>query len=102
MGLKLSNARVEVRDLHPILRVEIEGRETILGVDAKEAIHNAGLVFIGEEFSDLAPDRVITVDGNDTELVGFTDDPGVFRLYDAFLDACAKGEVPYGSFPIPD
>lgn len=103
MGLKLGNARVEVRDLHPVLKVEIEGREAVLGTDAKPTIHKAGLVFVGEEFAELVGTHTITDDtGQETELVGFSDDPRLFLLYDDFLAACARGIVPPGAFPIPD
>lgn len=102
MGLKLENARIEANFPYTILKVEIEGRTAILDPQPKPTIHEAGLVSVGEEFRDILPDRTITVDGRETELVGFSDDPRLFKLYDDYLIACNRDRVPYGSFPIPD
>ena len=101
--LKLSNARVEVKDRHPILRLEIDGRPAVLGTDPKPATHKAGLTFVGEQFRDLVGTHTIKDDsGQEITLIGFSDDPGLFLLYDDFLSMCSKpDQLPPGAFPIP-
>src|SRR5258708_25511101 len=80
-----------VRDLHSLLLVEIGGRTATRDAERKQMIDSAALVVVGDDFDDEFPGLTIVVDGRRETLRGSSDDPRLWRLYDAFLAACARG-----------
>jgi hypothetical protein len=109
MGLRLANAAYVVHEKYPLLQVEIEGRKAVLMSDnQKPTIYQAGLVSIGEEFTDLGivPEVTITPKGGGpTTLRGFSNDHRLFALYTQFLKAIndpRPGSFREGPVSIPD
>lgn len=105
MSIKLSHAKYVSHGGYPVLLVVIEGEPTYLASEnQKPTVLNAGLVFVGELFTDLGicPEVTITPrDGGPTTLRGFSNDPRLLALYRRFLDAINDGTFQDGPVPIP-
>lgn len=98
--LRLENARHAIHDRYPCLELEIEGRLCRIIAEHKPPFYDAGLVFVGEEFSDICPPVTIRPYGGPPQTFrGFCSDPRLFRLWHAFLDVEDFRE---GPVPVPD
>jgi hypothetical protein len=74
---------------HPELRVMVDGQPVVMVPDQqKRAILDAGYVYLGPDFEDRLPMVQFTVDGQTTELRGFTDNPELVDLFRGFLLYC--------------
>lgn len=68
---------------YPLLHLDIDGREAVLGLDNKLTFLNLyGIVYLGAEFRDIVSVEVEPAPGyNEHYFPGFTDDPEVIRIY---------------------
>jgi hypothetical protein len=97
--LPLTAARVETRDGYRLLILEIGGRTANLTTEWKPALRAIGLVCVGDDLVDLTGERTyVSPDGTETVLMGHTDDPRVYSLFERFWHDRLKP----GPVPIPD
>ncbi len=99
MPLKLANARIVIHGYYPELHLDVEGRPAVLDVYPKPTLHDAGIVFVGDDFVDVLPVVTLRVDRHERTARGCSDDPRLWRLYDRFLSMHDRKP---GPFPIPD
>lgn len=85
--MEIQNPRYVLNQGHPELHFEYKGRTAKLGTEIKPTLYEAGIVFLGPDFEQLVPEIVF----KRTTLRGFTQDPKVFALYDAFGKSVMNG-----------
>ena len=100
--LHLANARYALDDGYPQLIVEIEGRTAHIEPPRHPAFHDAGLVMLNEDFEGVIPPKTLRpYGGPEQTFEGLADDARLFRLVDAFADACERDDFAAGPVPIP-
>lgn len=104
-ALNIQSAEYIVDHNYPLLVLQIDDLQAILGTDNKRSIRELGYVFLGDEFESLTPTVVIPASPTDNRsemvLQGFTDDPVVLRLFDDFIAATNIGTFSPGPVAIP-
>jgi hypothetical protein len=102
--LRLEDARYDYVDLHPVLRVKVEGVDVTLDTEWKPSFRAAGIANVGSGVAGLLPPiEFKPVDGGALTLRGFTRDRRFVELYRRFWEACNSDEdFTPGPVPIPD
>jgi hypothetical protein len=106
--MRLADARyVWLDKIFPALSINIDGKPAkIICGETKPNLLNAGLVFVGAEFSDSLPTIAVPGDLNDGRspltLRGFTNNAIIFRMYNDMLDAADDGSFEERSVLIPE
>lgn len=68
---------------YPLLHLDIDGREAVLGLDNKLSLLDTyGIISLGSNFDDITSVEVEPAPGyHDRHFPGFTDDPEIIRIY---------------------
>lgn len=87
-------------DGRPLLSFNADGRQVVFDNEAKRAIRKLGYVHLGARWESLLPAVVISEDAKvgrpEHTLYGFTNDPEVLRLFDAYMQSLDDGSFKVG------
>lgn len=84
--MKIANPRYIQNQGYSSLELEIDGRKTLIPLEQKPTLYEAGIIYVGLE--DFLPE----IEFQGTTLRGCSNDPEILRLYDEFGRASQRDD----------